>query len=382
MKDKFEHLKTKSLDASSMIAGKAQEHLPKFWALKQSYRVVIIIVAVVVLWMLSGVFHSKSKNVAENSEQIMVKVINSQATPKKKVLNLNGITKASKVIDIKAETEGIIFSIPVKKGQFLKKGDIIVKLDERNHLKQLEEAEADYSRQLLSYNATKATFDKNLSSAISLADATTRLKAAENAVKSAKDDIEKTISNAPEDGFVDNIYVEEGDFAAVMQSSKFATFLVLNPLQIIAYIPEKNIQEAPSATEANVIFSDKKEVVGQIKFLSKIADAATKTYKVEIELPNEDYKINSGQTVQIKIPLSDIISHHIPRSALNLDMKGDISVKTVDDANKVKIVSVELIDEDADGFWVTGLPESTKIITLGHQYVKNGELVNVNDKVS
>jgi hypothetical protein len=49
MKDKFEHLKTKSLDASSKVAEKAQEHLPKFWALKQSYRVVIIIIAVVVL---------------------------------------------------------------------------------------------------------------------------------------------------------------------------------------------------------------------------------------------------------------------------------------------------------------------------------------------
>ncbi len=381
MKDKFEQLKYRSKDLVEGVTLKSKEVMPSFWALKKAYRVVIVIVLVVVLWMLSGVFHSKPKNGNGVAEQVMVKVIDSHSSSHKKTLLLNGVTKASKIIEIKAETDGIVVDIPVVEGQFLKKGEVIARLDERNHRKQLEQAEAEYDRQLLSYKATKATFDKNLSSAISLADATTRLKAAENQLKTAKYEIEKTISNAPEDGYLDSIYVEQGDFASNVQSNKIATFLVLNPVQAIVYVPEKNIHDAQAAKDATVIFADKVELVGSIKFLSKAADENTRTYKLEITIPNDEYKILSGQTVRVKIPLMDVEAHHVPRSSVVLDMKGDVAIKTVSVEGKVKSHTVELVDEDEDGFWLTGLPESVKIITLGHQYVKEDEQVIVNDKV-
>ncbi len=382
MQDKLKHLKSKSKAIAGEVRTRSKEVSPRFWALKRAHRIVIVMVGVLVIWMLTGIFTHKKNKAQTSGEKIVVKIIESQAAFRQKTLALNGVSRASKVIDIKAETEGIVFSIPVKEGQFLKKGDVISKLDERNHIKQLEAAEADYNRQLLSYNATKATFDKNLSSPIALAEAISRLKNAESQVKAAKDDIEKTISNAPEDGFVDQVYVEEGDFTAVMQSSKIATFLVLNPVQIISYVPEKNIREAIGAKKAKVVLSDNSELEGEIKFLSRAADQATRTYKLEINLDNQDYKILSGQTVKVRVPLGEVASHHIPRSALSLDMKGNLSIKTVQEANVVKNMPVEIVDEDDQGFWVIGLPEKAKIITLGHQYVKDGESVEVNDKVS
>ncbi len=382
MKDKFEQLKFRSKDLIDGVTEKSKDIAPSFWALKKAYRVVIVILLVITLWMLSGIFHSKPKSSNGENAQVMVKVFNSQASERQKVLLLNAVTKASKEITIKAETEGVVTEIPVVEGQFLKKGDVIAKLDERNHQKQLEQAEAEYNRQFLSYKATKATFDQKLSSPISLAEAIARLKAAEAQLKLVKDEIDKTVSNAPTDGFVDTIFVEEGDFAAVMQSSKIATFLVLNPIEVIAHIPERNVHEAQATKEAVIILSGGKEVVGSVNFISKAADENTRTYKLQVSMPNDDYKILSGQTVKIRILLDKVLSHHIPRSALLLDIKGDISVKTVDADDKVKSIKVEIIDEDNDGFWVAGLPESVKIITLGQQYVVEEEKVKVNDKVS
>jgi multidrug efflux system membrane fusion protein len=51
-------------------------------------------------------------------------------------------------------------------------------------------------------------------------------------------------------------------------------------------------------------------------------------------------------------------------------------VRIVDQNKRVRFVPVKIIGDGPDGVWITGLPKQATIITVGQDYVSEGELVN------
>jgi len=66
------------------------------------------------------------------------------------------------------------------------------------------------------------------------------------------------------------------------------------------------------------------------------------------------------------------MAHNIPSKILTLNSDGTVGVRYLDYDDVVRFASVKTIDEDANGIWVTGLPESTRIIVQGQDYVAVG----------
>jgi hypothetical protein len=60
-----------------------------------------------------------------------------------------------------------------------------------------------------------------------------------------------------------------------------------------------------------------------------------------------------------------------------LDDAGRVGVRLLDEKNRVRFSLVELVGDHPQGVWVTGLPEKTLLITVGQEYVSNGEEVSV-----
>ena len=68
-------------------------------------------------------------------------------------------------------------------------------------------------------------------------------------------------------------------------------------------------------------------------------------------------------------------AQHIPSQILSLDDEGRLGVRYLDSENRVYFSAVTTIDEDKKGIWVTGLPDDTRIIVKGHEYVSAGTTV-------
>jgi len=85
-----------------------------------------------------------------------------------------------------------------------------------------------------------------------------------------------------------------------------------------------------------------------------------------------DYKLKGGVTATVKIKSGTVKAQHVPSKILTLDTDGAIGVRFVDYDNRVGFAVVTQIDEDADGIWVTGLPDSTRIIVQGQDFVSVG----------
>ena len=101
----------------------------------------------------------------------------------------------------------------------------------------------------------------------------------------------------------------------------------------------------------------------------------TRTYAVEAEISNIDGEIREGLTAEIKVPIRETSAHLIPSYLLSLDDSGELGVKIAVD-NKASFKSISIIEDTPEGLWVEGLPKKTKIITVGQEYVIEGQEIN------
>jgi multidrug efflux system membrane fusion protein len=69
------------------------------------------------------------------------------------------------------------------------------------------------------------------------------------------------------------------------------------------------------------------------------------------------------------------MAHRIPSGVITLDDNGVIGIRAVNEQQQVEFKRVILVDDTPDGLWVTGLPEKVMLITVGQDYVKEGQKV-------
>jgi multidrug efflux system membrane fusion protein len=118
-------------------------------------------------------------------------------------------------------------------------------------------------------------------------------------------------------------------------------------------------------------------VEGKVRFVSTSSNAATRTFRVELEFANPTGIIRDGVTAEMHITGDEVQAHRISPAILSLDEKGNIGVRIVDETKRVRFAPVSIVSEAADGMWVSGLPKSVRIITVGQDFVTIGQEVNV-----
>src|SRR5262249_42414144 len=102
----------------------------------------------------------------------------------------------------------------------------------------------------------------------------------------------------------------------------------------------------------------------------------TRTYRVEIEVPNADGNIPDGITAEVVVPLLPVLATRVPRSALTFSSTGNLGLRVVDANDTVEFAQVGVI-EDAQRFMVVpGPPERSRVIVQGQDFVREGQTVD------
>ena len=115
---------------------------------------------------------------------------------------------------------------------------------------------------------------------------------------------------------------------------------------------------------------------GRIRYVSQSASQTTRTYRVEVELPNADYSIPDGITAEVTIPLAPTPATRVPRSALIFSSAGDLGVRTVDKDGKVAFAPATVVEDDQNFMWLRGVPNGARVIVQGQDFVREGSLVD------
>ncbi len=293
--------------------------------IRQTYITSFITLVIAILWMLSGMladdeFEVKTKTQLETISSVTV--LNSTASEKAKKIKVSGTTEADKLIKIRAEASGTVVSRPVQQGQFVRKDQLICQL----------------------YNAGRSSYPK---------------------VK------------APFDGYLETFSVKEGDY--LNTGAVCATIIDPDPMRLIGEVSEKEINFVKVGAKAEAELISGKKVEGVVSFVSTSANKGTRTFRVEIDVKNSDRSIRDGVSAQIAIKGDTILAHKISPSILMLGEAGELGIRTVNEDDQVEFKKIDILEDSMEGIWITGLPKNTRIITVGQEYVFQGQTVNVKE---
>ena len=345
---------------------------------KGSTKFVYLIFIGLIAWFAFGMFFAPQKVIEEPKAKLM-KVNVEKLTAKDIIADIliYGHTEASEKINLKIRTSGIVKTINKKKGQYAKKGDAILTLAMEDRMAKLRAAQATKDKAEMEFNTAKTLLAQDLISRVDFVSSEASYKSARANLDQIILDIEHTVLRAPFDGFVNELSIEEGSY--VKSGEDVGIFLNLNPIKIKAELPEKYITRVKKGVVANAILSSKQKIDAMLVYIGTIANSSTRTFSIELQANNKGDKIVEGLTAEINLPLDTVSAIKLSASScLTFGDNGEVGVKIIDENNVVQFYPVEIIREEKDGLWVSGLPKHSNVIVAGAEFVKVGEKVEAN----
>lgn len=288
---------------------------------------------------------------------------------------VSGRTENKRTVSVRAETSGRVVERPVERGDRLAAGDLLCRLAIEDREARKTQAKAATNQARIEYQGSLRLQQAGHQSEAAIATALANLATAQAQLQAALLDIQRTEVRAPFAGMLEEAPLEVGDYA--QPGGVCATIVDLDPMLLVGQVSERDVLRFGVGSQATGKLASGQTVSGPVSFIGQQADAGTRTYRVEVTVPNADYALRSGVTTEIAINVGEMAAHKVSPALLTLDDAGTIGVRIVGDGDRVAFAAVEVVADDADGVWVSGLPPVVTLITVGHQYVVAGQQVAV-----
>lgn len=339
------------------------------------------IIIAVALWLASGQFGetdeaeslSSGATATVTASRNAVRVRVQSAEIVMRTITVSGKTAPARVVELSAETDGRIEATVADRGANLEKGEIIVRLDERDRSARLAQAEATVKQREVEYEGRLQLKAKSYVSEAQLQEAVALLETAKAELVRARLDLGYMNIRAPFGGALQSRAVEVGDF--VKLGDPIATYVDNRTIVISASLSEFDVRYVDVGDEAEAKLATGELVRGRIRYIAPVADEATRTFGVELEIDNSDGELRVGGTAELRIPAEEVLAHRVSPSLLTLDDAGNVGVKIINREGRVEFVVADIALSSNNGIWLTGLPRDATIITVGQGYVTNGALV-------
>jgi multidrug efflux system membrane fusion protein len=346
-----------------------------------------IVAGLLILWLASGLWDDQTAapdltlaaeiEAAEEVSQVTQNRVRAelrQAEPRTQSVVLRGRTEAKRNVEVTAEISGQIVSRSVERGQQVRRGQLLCEIATDDRAMAVEEAQAALEQAEIENEGSLELAARGLLSEVAIAASDARREAAEAHLERQKLNLARTRITAPFDGVVEDLHLDEGDYA--MPGDACATLIDLDPMLVAAQVTEEQVEYLRLGSLVKGSTRVGRPLEGELSFIGNQSDSVTRTYTVEITVDNEDYSLRSGLTVSLQVMLDEVGAHEITPSLLTLNEQGEMGVRLIDANNRVVFRAVEIIEDGPDGMWVTGLPDTAALITVGQEYVAAGTIVS------
>jgi len=353
----------------------------------KSVGIAVVIAALVAGWILSANWtggdgnaattpnptNAAAESVKTQKEDLLVEVKTLMAESRTRRIELRGRTEASRWVDVRAETAARVVKINAEKGSKVRAGQIIVALAMDDREARLAEAIASVRQRQIEYDASERLSERGYRAQTKLAEAAAQLDRALAYQAQIELDIANTRIKAPFDGILELRHVEIGDY--VSKNMAVARVVDEDPYLVVGQISEIDVPFLKVGDPALARLASGRIVEGKIRFIATTADAKTRTFRVEVEVANRDGRLRDGLTAEIEVEVDERMAHHVSAAILTLNDAGVLGVRGVDANNNVTFYPVEIIDDTGDGVWLNGLPDRVDVISVGQEFVREGDRV-------
>jgi len=322
----------------------------------------------------------QNQSASEDPNVITVRAANIRPQTYVERIRVRGQTQAYRHVEVRAEQAGRIVGNPIARGARVEAGDVLCEIAVDNRAAELNEARSRLEQAEFEYRGAQDLRDRDLQSAVAVAQYKAAVDSAKAAVTRAELALEKTRMVAPFAGVVEQRQVEVGDLLNV--GAVCASVLDDSPMLLVGLVPESDVSQLSLGASVTAELINGDVVEGVVTYVARAADPVSRSYRIEAEVATNQGTIRDGITAELMVETDEIQAHLIPSSALTLDDNGDMGVKTIDSRNVVHYERIEIIGDNTGqlnpGIWVSGLSGNVTLITVGQEIVFPGQVVEAN----
>lgn len=323
------------------------------------------------LLFVTGCLEQESNEIPE-APPVMVVTEKTIVDDFSRTIKVGGTLKGDRQAKILAKVTGTIIEIPVRTGQTVNKGDLLVKLDKGGVQSQFNQREAMYLNAEKSFNKMERLFNAGAISESQRDGAETDYKVARANFESARQAIE---IEAPFDGVVVDIPVRIGN--EIAQGLPIVEIAKVSSLRLVLDVP--TVQVGIIKTGQNVtVTSSQNNSNGMTGTVISVADAAnweTRSFEVECRFDNPTSGFAPGVYVIADIEVETLTNVLLVSNDAILYRGGEASVYGVY-SDTARLISVKVLANGENSSAIEGdIKLNDKVVILGHKMLTPGARV-------
>jgi len=300
---------------------------------------------------------------------------------------LPAVVEPNRVIEVSAEVDGRVEWIGPKKGTSVRAGDPLIRLNTDLLQAQFQMAQAQAKNNQTEFDRIKGLVEKGASPSRDMDAAATQLAISNAQLAEASIRLARARIAAPMTGVLNDVPIEEGQYVTVMPQTTVAQIVETSVVKVAAEVPERDVPFLSVGAKADVLVETRGRqttLTGAIAFISQLANARTRSTRLEIRLPNQEGLLRSGQIVHVRL------TRQVLKDAILVPL---LAVIPMEDGKAVYVVGsspagagagvaerkvVELGTIKGDRVQIrSGLKPGDKLIVAGHRFVAPGQKVDI-----
>jgi len=298
----------------------------------------------------------------------------------KHYIEIQGVVRADKNIEIRPELGGTVKSILVKEGQRVSTGQLLVQLDDSSIKNNITELNTQLNLAKTTFERQERLWNQKIGSEMQYLQAKTQKESLENNIATIKNQARKMKIIAPFSGIVDVIFPKNGELTN--PQSPVVRLINLDKVYVESDITETYLPVIKIGTEAILNFSSiNKEVSAKIAQIGNYINPDNRSFKTRINISNKDQSIKPNLLADVKILDFETNGIIIPSNLVQQDQKGNdyvFTIKTENGENKIIKTIVTISNEYNHEVYISeGLSVNDTIVNEGARLVKTGDIVEI-----
>ncbi len=326
-----------------------------------------------------------SKAIAKLDPSLKIPLVTSLTVASTKFdhyIELQGNVETKENLTLTPEYNGILENIYVKEGQYVRKGQLLAKIDDGGLSEQLAQLEIQAELAKTTFERQERLWNQKIGSEIQYLQAKTSYEANIKGIDQLKKNISKSKITAPFSGIIDAIITEKGNVVAAGQSP-ILRIVNLSNMYVEANVPERYVGNVTKGTTAKVSLPVLgKDISTEVRLAENFINPADRTYKIEVPVPNKEKLVKPNLTA--KLYLNDYTNDNailIPQSLISENTEEQQYVYKIEKQGD-KLIAIQQIIEtgkvQGDLIEITkGLSNNTEIVEEGARSVKNNQEIKL-----
>lgn len=359
--------------------------LSRIRRMQTKHLVALGLVALLLIWFATGTIRS-SRDAAPPVEEVTTSALATSVLVSELSVEtyqaeipVQGYLRPWEQVDLRARVSGQVIDLPVAQGTEVEAGTLLIELDAEDREARVNQLRADVELAEVELAGAQRLQREDLVSQTERLRLAANLARAQAELEAAELQLSYTQIRAPFSGLYDRRLVDRGDY--LQEGQDILVFADISRLRAVASVPQPRIGSLREGLSVIVELLDGAQLEGEVIYFSRIGDAQTRSFQLEVAVENPELHAVAGASANLRIKLDPQRAYRIPPSLLRLDGDGRTMVRVVNQQDVIEEVQVDVLSMTREHAMVANLPAShsskLRLVTQGAGLVEAGEQVAV-----